>query len=111
MGEKITLYSYGNPYSPTPSCKREFNICVPTSLMGCPKSLEERWYVVIIVKQLPSPPLKAREVLQKNTGGEMGETMSKVSFLWLEQSHATKFFREEDANDSHFSVWFELVII
>lgn len=106
----MTLY-HGNSDSPTPTCKREFYICAPTSLMGCQKSLQERYYVVIIVKQLPFPPLEAREVLQTNTVGKIRETLSKVSFLWLEQSHATEILREEEANDSHFSAWFKLVII
>lgn len=45
----------------------------------------------------------------ENAVGKRRETMSKVSYL--EQRHATGIFREEEANGSHFSVWFVLVII
>ena len=82
--------------------------------MGCQKSLEERHYVLSSgdnQKAATSPLLKAMEVLPTNTVGTRRETMSKISFLWLEQRHTMAIFREEETNGSHFSVWFELVIV
>lgn len=107
---KMTLYSYGNPDSPTPRCKREFNICAPTSLMGCQQSLEERCYVVITVKQRLSPPLEAREVLQKNAGGKRGKQCQKFPFFGWSRVMLPRF-SERKMPMIHIFVWFEPVII